>query len=111
MMYVSNQEDSRRFYCDVLGFSVVTDQAMGDDRWLELAPPEGSTTIALHDAAKAGKKPGEGAYLTFACNDVATTVDELRRRGAEVTDPNEQSWGTFAFVRGPDGHQVQIHRR
>lgn len=111
MMYVSDQEESRRFYCEVLGFSVVADQEMGDRRWLELAPPEGSTTIALHDAAVANKKPGEGAYLTFACDDVAATVDELRRGGAEVTEPDEQPWGTFVFVQGPDGHRVQIHTK
>ncbi|HLS13494.1 MAG TPA: VOC family protein [Beutenbergiaceae bacterium] len=111
MMYVADQEESRQFYCDLLGFSVVTDQAMGDDRWLEIAPPDGLTTIALHDAAKEGKQPGEGAYLTYACDDVASTVLALRSKGAKVTDPDEQPWGTFAFVEGPDGHRVQIHKK
>lgn len=112
MMYVSNQEESLKFYRDVLGFSVVTDQDMGGSaRWLEIAPPDGSTAIALHDATTEGKQPGEGAYLTFACDDVAATVTQLRQRGAEVTDPYEQPWGTFAFIEGPDGHQVQIHHK
>ncbi|WP_109509472.1 VOC family protein [Nocardioides speluncae] len=112
MFYVSDQEESLRFYRDILGFSVVTDQDMGGGaRWLEVAPPGGSTTIALHDAAADGKLPGDGAYLTFACDDVARTVDELRAKGAQVTDPDEQPWGTFAFVEGPDGHRVQIHRK
>lgn len=111
-LYVSDQEASRKFYCDVMGFSVVTDQDMGGGaRWLEIAPPDGSTTLALHDAAKEGKQPGEGAYLTFACDDVAATAAELRNRGAEVTDPDEQPWGTFAFIEGPDGHRVQIHKK
>lgn len=112
MLYVSDQDTSLVFYRDVLGFSVVTDQNMGDGgRWLEVAPPDDSTTIALHDAAAEGKEPGEGAYLTFACDDVAATVVELRGKGAEVSDPDEQPWGTFAFVEGPDGHHVQIHRK
>ena len=121
MMYVSDQEESLAFYRDVLGFSVVTDQDMGGGaRWLEVAPPNGSTTIALHDAAADGKRPGEGAYLTFSCDDVSTTqrtddvaatVAQLRDKGAEVSDPDEQPWGTFAFVKGPDGHRVQIHRK
>lgn len=70
-----------------------------------------STTIGLHDAATDGKQPGEGAYLTFACDDVAATVDELRGRGSQVTDPDEQPWGTVAFVQGPDGRRVRIHRK
>ncbi|MFI0447933.1 VOC family protein [Actinomadura sp. 6N118] len=112
MLYVSDQEESLRFYRDLLGFSVVTDQDMGEGaRWLEVAPPDGTTTIALHDAAREGKEPGEGAYLTFACDDVAATVNELRNRGAEVSDPDVQAWGTFAFVNGPDGHKVQIHKK
>ncbi|WP_147916607.1 VOC family protein [Ruania zhangjianzhongii] len=112
MLYVSDQEESLRFYRDLLGFTVVTDQEMGPGmRWVEVAPPQGSATIALHDAAAEGKAPGEGAYLTFACDDVAATVAELRRRGAVVSDPDEQPWGTFATVQGPDGHQVQFHRK
>lgn len=112
MLYVSDQEDSLAFYRDVLGLSVVRDQDMGNGaRWLELSLPDGLTTIALHDAALDGKQPGEGAYLTFACHDVAMTVEELRRRGAEVSDPDEQPWGTFAFVEGPDEHRVQIHQK
>lgn len=112
MLYVSNQDESLNFYRDVLGFSIIADQDMGGGaRWLEIAAPDGSTTIALHDAAAAGKQPGEGAYLTFACDDVAATVGELRGRGAVVTDPEEQPWGIFAFVDGPDGHRVQIHHK
>lgn len=112
MLYVADQQVSLRFYRDVLGFSVVSDENMGGGfRWLELAPPDGSTTIALHNADSAGKEAGEGAYLTFACDDIWATVDELRTRGAKVTDPDEQSWGAYAFIDGPDGHQVQIHQK
>lgn len=112
MLYVSDQQQSLQFYRDVLGFTVVTDQAMRPDmRWVEVAPPRGTTTIALHDAAAHGKTPGEGAYLTFACDDVAATVAELRARGAVVSEPDEQPWGTFATVEGPDGHQVQFHHK
>ena len=111
MLYVSDQEESLRFYRDLLGFSVVRDQDMGDGRrWVEVAPPDGPATIALHDAAADGKQPGEGAYLTFAC-DVAATVSELRAKGATASDPIKQPWGTFAFVDGPDGHKVQFHRK
>lgn len=112
MLYVSDQEQSLHFYRDILGFSVVTDQDMGGGaRWLEIAPPDGSTTIALNVATTEGRQPGDGAHLTFACDDITATVGELRRKGAEVTDPDEQPWGTFAFVEGPDGHRVQIHRK
>ncbi len=112
MLYVSDQEASLRFYRDLLGFSVVTDQDMGHGaRWVELAPAQGATTMALLDAGQAGKQGGEGAYLTYACDDVEAAVAVLRDRGAIVTDPDVQPWGTFAFIDGPDGHRVQIHQK
>ena len=112
MLYVSDQYASVKFYRDVMGFSVVTDQDMGDGaRWIEMAPPQGFTTIALLDAAHNGKQPGEGAYLTFACDDVEATIDELRGKCADIVGPEVQPWGSFAFINGPDGHRVQIHQR
>lgn len=52
MLYVSDQEESLAFYRDLLGFSIVLDADMGGGaRWLELAPPDGSTTITLHHGA------------------------------------------------------------
>lgn len=112
MLYVSDQYASLRFYRDVMGFSVITDQDMGDGaRWIEMAPPHGSTTIALHDAAQDGKQPGDGAYRTFACDDIEATIEQLRSKGADIDGPDVQPWGTFAFIKGPDGHRVQIHQK
>lgn len=112
VMYVADQDASRAFYVDKLGFSVVRDEEMWPGaRWLEISPPEGQTSIVLSAAEAFGKKPGEGAYLTFACDDIAATVEQLRAAGAEVTDPVEESWGTYIKVLDPDGNEVQIHRK
>ncbi len=112
VMYVADQEASRAFYVDKLGFSVVRDEEMWPGaRWLEIAPPQGQTSIVLSTAETFGKKPGEGAYLTFACDDIAATVEQLRAAGAEVTDPVEEPWGTYIKALDPDGNEVQIHRK
>ena len=45
---VSNQEKSKAFYRDILGFNLLRDEPMGPStRWIQLAPPGCSTTIAL----------------------------------------------------------------
>jgi catechol 2,3-dioxygenase-like lactoylglutathione lyase family enzyme len=112
VMYVRDQDASKAFYADRLGFEVVRDEEMFPGaRWLELRPPEGQTTIVLSAAAAFGKQPGEGAFLHFACDDIHETVRELRDAGVTVTDPEEQPWGTFAKATDPDGHQVQIKQR
>ena len=85
---------------------------MGEEsRWLELRPSGAQTSIVLAAAAAFGKQPGEGAYLTFAADDVAATVEQLRARGASTSDVTREPWGTYATVEAPDGHMLQFNER
>ena len=112
VMYVADQGKSRDFYVDKLGFTTKIDEEMWPGaRWIELVPPRGQTSIVLSNAAAFDKQPGEGAYLTFACDDIHATVNELRDRGVTVTDPVEEPWGTYIKATDPDGHQVQIAQK
>ncbi len=112
MLYVADQQESLDFYVELLGFTKTVDvEAAPGWRWIEVVPPGAQTAIAIHDAAAAGKQPGEGAYLTFACDDIQATVTQLRESGAIVTDPVSEPWGTWAKINGPDGHDVQIHQK
>ncbi|MGW7434267.1 VOC family protein [Streptomyces sp. NPDC054861] len=111
-LYVSDQDEALAFYRDVLGFELVTDVDMGQGaRWLEVRPSGAQTSIVLSDAAAFGKSPGGGAYLIFAADDVAATVQQLRERGAEVSDPKVEPWGTYALVDAPDGHKLHFNQR
>nr|WP_258773974.1 VOC family protein [Brachybacterium alimentarium] len=86
ILYVSDQDSALEFYRDVLGFDVVMDAEMEEDsRWLEVRPSGAQTSLVLAAAAAFGKQPGEGAYLTFAADDVAATVEQLRARGARTS--------------------------
>lgn len=112
VMYVADQDASVDFYVNKLGFEKVRDEEMWPGaRWIEARPPGAQTAVVFSNAADFGKEPGEGAYLTFACDDVDTTVTELRSRGVSVTDPVTEPWGTFFTVEDPDGHHVQITKR
>ena len=109
VMYVADQDASLDFYVGKLGFTRKVDEEMFPGaRWLELVPPKGQTSVVLSSAAAFNKQPGEGAYLTFACDDIHATVKELRDRGVTVTDPVEEPWGTYIKATDPDGHEVQI---
>ncbi|GAA1289131.1 MULTISPECIES: VOC family protein [Brachybacterium] len=112
ILYVSDQDSALEFYRDVLGFDVVMDAEMEEDsRWLEVRPSGAQTSLVLAAAAAFGKQPGEGAYLTFAADDVAATVEQLRARGARTSEVTREPWGTYATVDAPDGHKLQFNER
>lgn len=112
ILYVTDQDESLAFYQGVLGFEVITDADMGGGaRWLEVRPAGAQTAIVLLAAATFSRSPGEGANLTFASSNVATTIEILRSRGAEVSEPVEEPWGTYATVVGPDDDRVQFNER
>ena len=112
VMYVADQGRSVEFYVDKLGFEKLIDEEMFPGaRWIEVRPPQAQTSIVLSSAAAFDKEPGEGAYLTFACDDIVATVEELRAAGVEVTEPVEEPWGTYCKATDPDGHQVQIAQK
>jgi predicted enzyme related to lactoylglutathione lyase len=109
VMYVADQDQSLDFYVNKLGMTKRADEEMWPGaRWIEVVPPGAQTAIVLSSAAAFDKQPGEGAYLMFACDDIHATVTELRERGVTVTDPVEESWGTYVKATDPDGHEVQI---
>ena len=112
VMYVADQERSLEFYVGKLGFEELVDEEMFPGaRWIEVRPPHGQTSIVLSSAKAFDKEPGEGAYLTFACDDIVATVEQLRAAGVEVTDPVEEPWGTYCKATDPDGHEVQIAQK
>ncbi|MGW6505511.1 VOC family protein [Nonomuraea angiospora] len=112
VMYVADQQQSVDFYVDKLGFTKTVDAEMWPGaRWVEVKPPNGQTSITLHSAEAFGKKPGAGAYLTFACDDIDETVRQLREVGVTVTDPVKEAWGTYIKATDPDGHEVMISKK
>ncbi|MDN6388024.1 MAG: VOC family protein [Corynebacterium sp.] len=112
VLYVSDQDSALEFYRDVLGFDVVMDADMGEgSRWLVVKPSDAQTSLVLASAESFGKQPGEGAFLTFAADDVAATVEEMRARGATTSDVTREPWGTYATGDAPDGHKLQFNER
>ena len=48
---VDDQERARDFWTTKLGFEVVRDESYGDERWVEVRPPDGSPVLVLSPAA------------------------------------------------------------
>lgn len=49
MLYVSNQDESRDFWTEKLGFEVISEETNGPVRWIEIAPKGATTSIVLHN--------------------------------------------------------------
>lgn len=102
---VADQDRAKAFYTDVLGFEVKADTPMGDGmRWLQLAPPGASTSIALVHSFET-MTPGSLKGLARFTDDIQATYDELKARGLTWTcEPTDAGWGSFATFDDVDGN-------
>src|SRR5437016_7221330 len=88
-VFVRDQDQSLRFYLDQLGFSLVGDVRLGSgERWVAVAPPDGSTVLSLV-APKPGSKEcefiGRPTQIVFIAEDVLAKFDEWRNRGVRFS--------------------------
>jgi catechol 2,3-dioxygenase-like lactoylglutathione lyase family enzyme len=81
---VSDQDEAIRFYSEVLGFSLVADVPFGEgSRWVEVAPPEGGTTVALVPP-QGDYQPGRMTGIALTSSDVRADHAELAASGVDV---------------------------
>ncbi|HYW43369.1 MAG TPA: SpoIIE family protein phosphatase [Bryobacteraceae bacterium] len=86
-IYVRDQDRSLRFYIDQLGFDLAFDaQLQTGDRWVAVAPPDGSALLALiapKPESRASKLIGRPTGIVFVTEDVLAKYSEWRKRGVE----------------------------
>ena len=101
---VSDPIASRDFYRDVLGFTLLRDEAMAPDmRWVQLQPGDGGSTIALTTWFER-LKPGGQQGLMLGVADIDAEHHRLTALGQALTPIDEQPWGRFAMLEDPDGN-------
>jgi catechol 2,3-dioxygenase-like lactoylglutathione lyase family enzyme len=80
---VADQERALAFYVEKLGFEKRMDAEFGDgQRWIEVAAPGASTTIAL--AHQEGASAGTDTGIRLTSLDVAGDHARLHERGVDV---------------------------
>jgi serine phosphatase RsbU (regulator of sigma subunit)/predicted enzyme related to lactoylglutathione lyase len=105
-IFVRDQERSLRFYTDQLGFGVVVDESYeSGGRWVAVAPPDGSTVLALVAPARKSedyKLIGRARHAVLVTEDVMAKFDEWRKRGVRFHHPPQTTlWGGI-FTRFDD---------
>jgi catechol 2,3-dioxygenase-like lactoylglutathione lyase family enzyme len=110
---VSDQDRALAFYCESLGFKVVTDQPFDDkQRWIELRIPGADTGVTLFTPPGHESRVGTFHAISFWTDDVAGTVAELQARGVTFDGGVQRApWGTFAIFTDLDGNRFVLGSR
>jgi len=109
---VSDQDRSRSFYTESLGFELRTENAFGEGmHWIEVASEGSTTSLSLVTWFEA-MPPGSLQGLVFTVDDVQATYEELRAKGVPFDfPPREMPGGLQAVFRDPDGNGFVIAGR
>lgn len=114
IIFVRDQDRSLRFYVDQLGFKLVVDHRFeSGERWIEVAPPDGSANLALvapKPDSPAHKLIGGDRWVFFLTEDVHAKYKEWTERGVHFLFPPEQpAWGgVFTRFEDLDGNSFGL---
>ncbi len=111
IIYTADPDKARAFFRDTLGFKHV-DAGRG---WLIFGMPPAE--LAFHPAeddnggAEASGETPAMHQVYLMCDDVAATVEELKRKGVEFTRPiADHGWGLLTTMRIPGGGELGLYQ-
>jgi len=99
VIYTRDPDADRVFFREVLRFPSV-DAGHG---WLIFAMP--SLEAAFHDSDQ-----NDRHELYFLCEDIETTLQELKARKVKVSSVSEERWGRLAAITLPGGGKIGIYQ-
>ncbi len=124
MIYSDDPAATRRFLMDVLRWPFVSEGAEGDTgvggagtggtdpaEWLifRTGPSELGGASDHAKATSRGRFPG--TTVALICDDLATTMDELRGRGAEFsTAPRDAGYGVAVMLKVPGADDLLLYQ-
>ncbi|WP_407560237.1 VOC family protein [Streptomyces sp. 184] len=125
-VWTTDQERSRDFFRDKLGFEIRDDIEMGEGmRWITVGVPgQPDVMLALMRTTGPGLDPESAEALTtlvskgvlgagaFQTDDCRATYETLRKRGVDfVQEPQERPYGTEAIFRDDSGNWYSLTQR
>ena len=105
MFYTSDATALRAFFRDKLQLPGVD---VGDG-WLIFEVPEAD--LGCHPSSETDGAPSGTHDISFYCDDIHASVDELERRGVEFTGPVEDhGYGLVTHMRVPGDFTIQLYQ-
>ena len=126
-LWVRDQERSRQFFVDRLGFRVIVDIEAPDlGRWIVVTPPPpewlsvlaggglvGMAIVVPAEGSAEQQRIGQNTGLSFLTEDIGAVFEEWSKRGVHFAlPPKEPEWGSgqarFALFEDPDGNKFSL---
>lgn len=109
---VADQERAIEFYVEKLGFELRTDVPFGGEyRWVEVAPGDAVTTIALAPPPPGGATGGRETGVGLQTDEIDAYHAELKAGGVDV-DPEVRRMGDpvppLFWLRDPEGNSLMV---
>ena len=121
-LYVSDQDESKKFYTDVLGFEERTDVRLGDGfRWVTVghpSQPELEVTLMtpgppldqdMADAVRRALAKGTMGGFGLQTDDCRKDYEVLSAKGVQfVQEPSDRPYGVEAVMRDNSGNWLVL---
>ena len=108
MVPVADIDRARSFYGETLGWPVDHDQRVSDDvHFIQVTPPGSACSIAFGRGISE-MAPGSLRALQVVVSSADEALADLRGRGVEASDIDEQPWGRFVYFSDPDGNTWSV---
>lgn len=115
---VPDYDEGIDFFCNTLGFDLITDEDQGHKRWVEVRAPGAQTSIIIaradsaEQAAAVGAQGGGRVWLFLHTDDFERDHARLTARGIVFEeDPRHEPYGTVAVFRDPFGNRWDLIQR
>jgi len=112
MVRVTDLEESKRFYCDLLGLTQVRriDNEKGKFTLVFLAPPgqeEAAVELTYNwDSDETYTGGRNFGHLAYGVENIYKMCEKLQEAGVTINRPPRD--GHMAFVRSPDGISIEL---
>ncbi|MER7954359.1 VOC family protein [Streptomyces sp. NPDC096030] len=106
---VTDIERAKAFY-EQVGFRLDHDFPVSEDiRFVQMTPPGSACSIAFGKGITE-MKPGSLDNMQVVVTDIEEAHADLKRRGVETTDIDDQPWGSFVYFADPDGNRWAVQQ-
>jgi catechol 2,3-dioxygenase-like lactoylglutathione lyase family enzyme len=107
---VTDVDRAKSFYVDQVGFHADHDQTVHEGlRFVQLTPPGSACSVAFGEGLTQ-MPPGAQHGVMMVVDDVAKVREGLVANGVEVTEVDEQPWGSFVSFTDPDGNSWTLQQ-
>jgi catechol 2,3-dioxygenase-like lactoylglutathione lyase family enzyme len=101
---VADVDRAKAFYVEQVGFIADHDHQVREGlRFVQLTPPGSACSVVLGTGVT-DMAPGSQRGLQCVVPDARALREQLVGRGVEVSEVDEQPWGTFVHFADPDGN-------